>query len=294
MKSKFLFPTWCSIVGYLLAIPGFLLGYLNIFNKYEIPNFGFQLRAKDTLFEKSVENFTNELAIFLVVIGLVLIAFSKSKKEDELSARLRLNALYWSVMAYYLIYLVAFLYNFIIGEIPFVGDHALELNIFTPLLIFIARYNYLKHIDKESYLMSQPRFLPNQPFRKIGIVLALAGFVYFVVAMMIEPEGEMVYITTQLIYLVFIIGLLLWAFSQNKTEDEMLMQKRLESLQLAVYFNYLILLIATLTFYSFIFLYVLTIAQFSLLVFFVIRMEYANFKDKQTLNTLAEDLTYEK
>lgn len=293
MKSKFLFPTWCNIVGYLLAIPGFVLGYLNIFNKYQIPNFGFQLRAKDTLFEKSVENFTNELAIFLVVIGLVLIAFSKSKKEDELSAKLRLNALYWSVMTYYLIYLGAFLYSFIIDEIPFVGDHASELNIFTPLLIFIARYNYLKHVDKESYLISQPKFLPNQPFRKIGIILALAGFVYFVLALMIDPNG-MPYVATQIVYLVFVVGLLLWAFSQNKTEDEMLMQKRLESLQLAVYFNYLVLLIATMTFYSFIFLFVLTIAQFSLLVFFVIRMEYVSFKDKQTLDTLAEDLTYEK
>lgn len=294
MKSKFLFPTWCSIVGYLLAIPGFILGCLNIFNKYEIPNFGFQLRSKDTLFEKSAENFTNELAIFLVVIGLVLIAFSKSKREDELNARLRLNALYWSVMTYYLIYLGAFLYSFVIGEIPFVGDHASELNIFTPLLIFIARYNYLKHIDKESYLVTQPKFLPNQPFRKIGIALAFIGAAYFVVAMMIGPEGERVHLTTQLVYLIFITGLLLWAFSQNKTEDEMLMQKRLESLQLAVYFNYLILLIATLTFYSFVFLYVLTIAQFSLLIFFIIRMEYVSFKDKQTLNTLAEDLSYEK
>lgn len=294
MKSKFLFPAWCNLAGYLLAIPGFILGYLTIFNKYQIPNFGFKIRVKDAFFENSIENFTNELAIFLVVIGLILIAFSKSRKEDELSARLRLNALYWSVMTYYLIYLLAILYSFIIGEIPFVGDHASELNIFTPLLIFIARYNYLKHINKESYLVGQPKFLPNQPFKKIGVTLSLIGLVFLVIGLIIEPQLEWVAPITGVLYVFFVVGLLLLAFSQNKTEDEMMMQQRLESLQLAVYFNYLILLIATITFYSLTFLLVLTIAQFSLLVFFVIRMEYVNFKDKQSLTKTAEDLSHEK
>ncbi|KQB99163.1 hypothetical protein [Pedobacter sp. Hv1] len=294
MKSKFLFPTWCSIVGYLLAIPGFVLGYLNIFKKYEIPNFGFQLRAKDNLFEKAVENFTNELAIFLVVIGLVLIAFSKNKREDELSARIRLNALYWSVMIYYVLYCLALLYSMVIGEIPFVGDHASELNIFTPLVIFVIRYSYLKSINKESYLISQPKFLSNKPYRKLGVFLSLAGLAYFIIALQFDPQGDWVFTTTQAVYLIFMLGLLLWTFSQFKTEDEMIMQQRLESLQLAVYFNYLILLVATMVFYSFVFLYVLTIAQFSLLVFFIIRMEYISFKNKQSLNAMEEDLTYEK
>ena len=152
MKSKFLFPTWCNIVGYLMVIPGFVLGYLFIFHNYEIPGFGFQMREKSNLFQNAFENFTNELAVFLVIVGLLFIAFSKGKKEDELTARLRLNSLYWSVMIYYIIYNFGFLLVNYIKEIPFVGEHILELNIFSPLLIFIIRYYYLKYamMDKSS------------------------------------------------------------------------------------------------------------------------------------------------
>ena len=87
MKSKYLFPTWCGLVGYLLAIVGFTLGYLNIIKKYEIPGFGFNLREKRNFLQGTFENFTNELVIFLVVVGLLFIAFSKSKKEDELKMK---------------------------------------------------------------------------------------------------------------------------------------------------------------------------------------------------------------
>ena len=291
MKSKYLFPAWCGVVGYPLAIPGFVLGYLFIFNKYQIPGFGFNLREKNRhIIYPTFENFTNELAIFLVIIGLVLINFSKSKKEDELSAKLRLNALYWSTMLYYLLHVLSLFYTEIVGEIPFIGDHIFELNLVTPLVIFLIRYNYLKYFNKESYFIGQPKFLPNRPARNIGRILCLPCLGFFILVLITNAQLQWIQTILPFTYVGFIIGFLLWGFSQNKIEDEMIMQQRLEGLQLAVYFNYSILLIATLLIYSLNFLTVLSIANFSLLLFFVIRMEYVNYKNNRILNTFEGEI----
>lgn len=284
MKSKYLFPTWCGPVGYLLAIPGFILGYLNIIKKYEIPNFGFKLRDKGNLIQSTFENFTNELVIFLVVVGLLFIAFSKNKREDELSAKIRLNSLYWSVMIYYIIYNLAYLLiNF--QEIPFINEHILELNIFTPLLIFIIRFYYLKHAKPGQFLTSKPKFLANKPYRTIGIALSIIGFVALIPMIIIDPIFGSSDPFTNIAYFTMVFGLLIWSFSKNKIEDEGTMQQRLESLQLAVYFNYGILLTATLLFYSISYLLVLLFAQFSLLLYFVMRMEYVRYQNNKILNT---------
>lgn len=284
MKSKFLFPTWCAIVGYLLAIPGFILGYLYTFKGYEIPGFGLKMREKDGLFQKAFENFTNELIIFLVIGGLILIAFSKAKKEDELTAKLRLNSLYWSVMIYYMLYILG--YSFIIiGEIPFVEEHLAEMNLFTPLVIFISRFYYLKHVNKDSFQLSKPNFLSNKPFKTIGIILTILGFTVVTISLIIDSNKDWVNIMQTASYLVLVFGLLFWTFSKNKEEDEMTMQQRLEGLQLAVYFNYAVILFLTLITYSLLFLYVLIFAQFSILLFFVIRMEFINYKNNKLINT---------
>jgi hypothetical protein len=294
MKSKFLFPTWCAIVGYLLAIPGFILGYLYTFKDYEIPGFGFRMREKDGFFQKAFENFTNELAIFLVVIGLILIAFSKSKKEDELSAKLRLNSLYWSIMIYYVLYIVGYLYSVTIGEILFIGDHFTEMNLFTPLVIFICRYKYLKYINSESYSLTRPKLLPNKPFKNIGVFFSLLGLTTIIISLIIDSDKNWFEPLQISFYVILIFGLLFWAFSKNKEEDEMTMQQRLEGLQLSVYFNYALILFLTLIAYSLLYLYVLMFAQFSILLFFIIRMEFINYKNNKLLNTFEGGMSYEK
>jgi cbb3-type cytochrome oxidase subunit 3 len=285
MKTKFLWPQWGRPLGYILAIPGFVLGYLYLFQNYTIPGFGLRMREKDSFFQQAFENFTNELAIFMVVIGLILIAFSRNKKEDELNAKLRLNALYWGIATYYAIYVLAFCINVFLIEIPFISEHMLELNIFTPLLIFIGRFNFLKYIDKEIYSIGQPKLFSNRPTKKLGMMISTISSLLLIAALIVDPKGPTADTLFNFMYLSFLIGLILWAFSKNKKEDEMTSQQRLESLQLAVYFNYGLLLVATLLYYSVSFMFVLTIANFSLLLFFVIRLEYVNYRNNRLLNT---------
>jgi hypothetical protein len=285
MKSKFLFPAWYSIVGYLLTVPGFILGYLYEFNDYKIPGFGFEMRKSSDLILNKFENFTNELAVFLVIIGLIFIAFSKRKKEDELSAKLRLNALYWSIMFYYIVYLIGYIYT-MIGEIPIIEEHFSTINLFTPLIIFIVRYHYLLAINKDSYLVPKLKFLPYKPFKQLSMALSILSFIVLGIFLLKDMESAWFTPFTNVLYFVMISSTLAWAFSKNKIEDELTMQLRLESLQMAVYFNYAIILIATLVFYSIDYLVVLLIAQFSVLFFFVIRMEYINYKNNHLLKTV--------
>jgi hypothetical protein len=228
----------------------------------------------------------------LVIGGLILIAFSKDKREDELNAKLRLNSLYWGVMIYYLIYIFGLVYS-IFGQVPFVGDHASSLNLFAPLLIFIVRFYYLKWIHKDRYLVTEPKFLAFKPFKLIGKIMAITGFIVFSASLLDDLTDAWGDPISNISFLCLILGLILWAFSKNKIEDEMVMQHRLESLQLAVYFNYALLLLATILVYSLAFLFVMVIAQFSLLLFFVARMEYVNYKDNQLLTT-SGGLSHEK
>ena len=276
-----------------MAVPGFVLGYLNIINSYEIPSFGFKMREKTTIIQSAFENFTNEMAVFLVVIGLILIAFSKANKEDELTAKIRINSLYWAVMIYYICYIIGLTFSLTVGEIPFFGDHLVELNIFTPLLIFIFRYYYLTYFSKESYLIGESKFLPNKPYRSIWKIVSLLSIVMLVIGVA-NKNAQLSDSVTSFSYLGVTIGLMLWAFSHQKIDDEMVMQQRLESLQLAVYFNYAILLLATLIVYSIDYLFVLMFAQVSLLLFFIIRMEFVNYKNNKVLNQFEGELSHEK
>ena len=105
MKSRFLFPNQLRPVGWLLAIPGFALGYFALYRDYKIPDFSFSVWPSPFFHNPVSQDLTKTLALALIIIGLFFIAFSKEKKEDELTVRMRQNALYWSVLISYIIYL---------------------------------------------------------------------------------------------------------------------------------------------------------------------------------------------
>lgn len=98
MKNKLLFPQIFRPFGILLAAVGFVLGYFVLYREYRIPGFGWTSHSPDSILRPDM-NFTDELAITLCIVGLIFIAFSRLKKEDELSNQLRLRALHWTVWA---------------------------------------------------------------------------------------------------------------------------------------------------------------------------------------------------
>jgi len=132
---------WCllipaTIVGIFLAANGFNKEWLNMhvfafwYDKGIFSNGG----AFDWVEVKA----GNTLVAVIWLIGALMVGFSKEKLEDEFIANLRLSSLLWSVWINYLLLLVS--YIFIYG-FPFLN--VMLYNMFTILIIFIARFNFI-------------------------------------------------------------------------------------------------------------------------------------------------------
>lgn len=95
--------------------------------------------------DSRTENFTNELIALLILIGGVLVAFTKERVEDEYLVHLRLSALVWAVYVNAAITAIAVLLLF-----GFIFLYFMMFNLFALLLLFIARYHYLLRKMKTS------------------------------------------------------------------------------------------------------------------------------------------------
>ena len=163
MESKLLLPHRFSRIGWFLAVPFLIwgIGYLVAQNTFELDAFLFTFNSTNEetkgnggifsggnfLFNLKDNNFTDELIAIGLMTGLMLIAFSKEKIEDEWIAKLRLDALLWGVFINALLLFLAFIVLYNNAFWCF-----MNINLFTPLLIFIVRFNYLKW--KENQLLA--------------------------------------------------------------------------------------------------------------------------------------------
>jgi hypothetical protein len=290
MKTRFLLPHQLRPIGWLLAIPGLVFGYFITYRNYEIPGFGFSVKPKPAFPWPLYQGLTNTLALTLVVTGLVLVAFSKEKKEDELTARMRQNALYWGVLVNYIIYLVWLMINLMLsaftkGKDGFgsLNDMAImcTYNLFTPLVIFIARFYYLRYSKNGEFKVDRLFYLPVKPYKLIGqlisvpllliILFAFTGPLFFNGDF--DPKEWV-----EVLFLFLPITLLVWGYSRQKNEDEFISTLRLESMQMAVYVNYVILLLANFFFYFTDFLMVMFLNLGTIALFFIIRFNYILWK----------------
>ena len=149
MKNQLLFPHRFQKIGWLLFVPSIIVGILLIINNAFIENlFSFEMTSfafintpnvsKSLYFTFIYQDFLDELVSSTLLIGALLIVFSKEKVEDEFIAKLRLDALLWSVLINYTIIFVGILT--IYGSVFFTF---LVVNLFTCLFLYIFRFNYL-------------------------------------------------------------------------------------------------------------------------------------------------------
>lgn len=146
MKKLLLFPHAFRKVGYTLILPFLMLGIAYMGWDYTISwlDYNPQLHIPVSL---GNTNFTDELASIGLITSLLFIAFSKEKIEDEAIQFFRLEALQWAVYANYLVLILAiiFCYNGLFFTV-------MTINLFTVLIIFIARFRFVLYKYNESNL----------------------------------------------------------------------------------------------------------------------------------------------
>ena len=89
------------------------------------------------------DNFTNELAGILIIVGGIFVAFSKEKKEDEYIAKIRLESLLWATYVTFAIQILCLLFFYGLTYL-----NSMIINMFTLLIVFIVRYNFIIYRSK--------------------------------------------------------------------------------------------------------------------------------------------------
>jgi hypothetical protein len=89
------------------------------------------------------DNFTNELATLLTILGSVMIAFSKEKVEDEFFQQIRFESIIWAlkIQSLLLVLAVLFLYNFLFL-------YFMMIALVSFFVLYIGRYHYRLFIFK--------------------------------------------------------------------------------------------------------------------------------------------------
>lgn len=147
MKTHFLFPNQFKNLGWLLFVPSVLATllisifnittdeYLNItvFSIYqesigEIPGF----------FKLIKNSIVDEIFTIGIIVGGILVGFSKLKDEDEMTSKIRYESLVWAT---YLNYGIILFFTLFIFGLPYLN--VLFYNMFTLLLFFIIRFHYM-------------------------------------------------------------------------------------------------------------------------------------------------------
>ena len=153
MKSSLTLPNKFKKVGWMILMPSLVVGIFSVAEKFELEWLNptvFTIFHDEFMGEKSYftfvkVNITNTLIGVFFIIGALLVGFSKEKKEDEYISGIRLSSLLWAVAVNYILLLFAFI--FIYGS-PFLD--VMIYNMFTVLILFIARFHYILYKNSKS------------------------------------------------------------------------------------------------------------------------------------------------
>jgi hypothetical protein len=151
MKASYLLPHKYKIVGWILFILGLVTGSIIVFGGYELDILkvnvlsiydegGFLgLEGEEGFFNIIENSILDELAALSTIIGGLLVGFTKEKVEDEFIYKLRNDSLVWAIIFNYMILVFTILFVY-----EFTFFHVLVFNMFTPLLFFVFRFNFIR------------------------------------------------------------------------------------------------------------------------------------------------------
>ncbi len=155
MKTIYLLPNKMKKIGWIIFIPSFLFGTIAWFSGLEFDSllktnviaiFYEGLLSGDYKFITVIKNgVLDEIIAILIIVGGLMVCFSKEKDEDEFIAKIRLESLVKAVYANYLVLLFAIVFVY---DMSFF--HVLVFNMFTTLLFFMVYFTIkLNKLRKE-------------------------------------------------------------------------------------------------------------------------------------------------
>jgi hypothetical protein len=147
MKTHFLFPNQFKNTGWLLFVFS-VLGtlFISVFNKSTDDYLNITVFSiyQDSIgeipgFFKFIKNsIVDEILTVGIIVGGILVGFSKTKNEDEYISKIRYESLVWAT---YLNYGIVIFFTLFIYGLPYLN--VLFYNMFTLLLFFIIRFHYM-------------------------------------------------------------------------------------------------------------------------------------------------------
>ena len=145
MNTLQLFPNRFKIIGWFIFIPSIILGLISLSGVMDfqislpvIYNSGFLSDENQGFFKTAEIDLFPNLFGLLIIMGGILVGFSKEKIEDEYISSLRLKSVFWSLIVSYSIVFILFVTVF--GSLFLT---VMILIIFLPLVLYIFRFNYL-------------------------------------------------------------------------------------------------------------------------------------------------------
>lgn len=154
MKSRYLFSHKLKPLGWILFSIGIVLGVILLINDFDFPNWKmnvFSLIGSDDSFSTTkmfswvTNNISDEVVAILIIVGGILVSFSKTKEEDEYIAKIRMESLIWATYVNYLVLLLAVILVF---DMAFFN--VMIFNMFTILIFFILRFHYVLYKTKKT------------------------------------------------------------------------------------------------------------------------------------------------
>lgn len=147
MKTHFLFPNKYKKFGWILFVPSLLAGLILFISGIDFGNY-FKMNVfaiysdqflSGTNFFTIIENgVLDEIIIVLIIVGAILISFSKTKNEDEFISKIRYESLVWATYLNFMLMIIATLVIY-----GFAYFNVLLANVFAMLLFFIIRFHFM-------------------------------------------------------------------------------------------------------------------------------------------------------
>ena len=137
MKTRFLFPYKWRPIGYILLIVSIGILAYNYFTIGSLSSSTALGNLNPIPLSVWLETIKNDLTYIALILGLLVVGFSKEQIEDEQISQLRLDSLQWAVYVNYIIFILCII--FIYG-MDFLG--IVLYNTITPLVFFVIRFRW--------------------------------------------------------------------------------------------------------------------------------------------------------